>query len=393
MKKTALKLRRGGLSVKGNSIFKSLDLTLEEGGVLLITGPSGSGKSSFFRMLLGLACEDEGWESSGELFLSSRPGWVSQNPTWDLMGNWVKEEAGMKELQMLGAGDLYERRCTELSHGEKTITALAGAFSKDILLLDEPGVCLSKENRSALDSLLKKTGKTALIIDHTPEFLDTADRFLSFDRDPPSEVSREEAAGYLERIPDYCRPEPEGTGLLEVRGDLELSLPGGSCVGVSGDNGSGKTSLLASIAGVSSAADIKCSWMGRPLRGIRKRRGIVSYVPQEPGRFFLARTAGEQAGAWGIPEDILTRFGLSGGMDRPVETLSAGEKQRLAIAGAFSAPVMVLDEPTYGLDAASMEILFEGVREKCSGGGIVFISSHDRRILERLATCGVNLVA
>ncbi len=302
------------------------------------------------------------------------------------MGNWVREEVGLKELSLFGVADLYDKKSSELSHGEKTIAVLAAAFSRDILLLDEPGVCLSAFNLRRLKKLLVSENKTALIIEHTPEFIDIADRFYRFESAEAEEINRDEAVEYLSDLPDYNRPQIFGPPILEVNGEVALKLSGGACVGISGDNGSGKTRFLSALAGVDNRLDITCHWMGRRLKNIKNRRGIISFVPQEPGRYLLENTLGNQAREWSLNDDELRRFNLMGDQSRRIDSLSGGEKQRLALAGAFSAPVLLLDEPTYGLDRNSMESLFAGIREKCERGGIVFISSHDRRILKKLAT-------
>lgn len=393
MSRASVNIKDAGLSISGKRLFEGFNLAVNKGEVVLITGASGSGKSSLFRLLLGLSEEEDGFLYSGEVSVSSRPGWVSQNPTWDLLGNWVKEDTNPEELKLFNAGELYSRRCSDLSHGEKTIVALAGAFSRDILLLDEPGVCLSAENKKLLKRLLVENKKTALIIDHTPDFLDIADTVINFDDDTPRKMSKTAAQEYLTRLPEYVTPEVCGSPLLKIEGDVNLELAAGSCLGVRGDNGSGKTSFLSALAGIRTSKRVSCTWKGKELKSIRKRKGIISYVPQEPGRFFLESRVYEQSLQWRISDEELNRFNLIQKKFSGIDFLSGGEKQRLALAGAFAAPVLIMDEPTYGLDRDSMKVLFNGIKEKCASGGIVIISSHDRRILDKIVTSEVSFAA
>ena len=78
-----LEIKDASLAISGKKLFENFNLKLKKGEIAMVIGPSGSGKSSLFRMILELTPSEEGWSTSGSLKLASRPGWVSQNPSWD----------------------------------------------------------------------------------------------------------------------------------------------------------------------------------------------------------------------------------------------------------------------------------------------------------------------
>jgi iron complex transport system ATP-binding protein len=159
--------------------------------------------------------------------------------------------------------------------------------------------------------------------------------------------------------------------------DLTLTIPGGSRLGVIGPNGSGKTTLLRAIAGlVEHSGEIR---IGGDPPGTLSRRQLarrVALVPQHPvvpagitvtdyvlmGRTpYIPYLATESRRDLAIVASVLDQLDLTGLATRRLDSLSGGERQRAVLARALAqqAPVLLLDEPTTGLDVGHQQQLLE----------------------------------
>lgn len=170
---------------------------------------------------------------------------------------------------------------------------------------------------------------------------------------------------------------------------LDLALPRGSITWLRGTNGSGKTSLLRLLAGLSAPAEGEVLWHGRPTRAATSevRAGIV-YIGHlnalkddltlaEAVTFHaaLAGLANPAAKAWAA----LDRLGLSSRRQAPVRTLSQGQRRRGALArlALDDAPrCWILDEPYDALDRHSVELLSALITAHAERGGSVLLTSH-----------------
>ena len=159
---------------------------------------------------------------------------------------------------------------------------------------------------------------------------------------------------------------------------IDLDLAPGSRTVIVGGNGSGKSTLLRIGAGL--------SW---PNGGTVTLPDRIGYVPERlaartrfTGADYLAhmgRIKGLPAGVINTrSRELLQRLDLRPGADRPIESLSKGNRQKLVLAQAFLGPVglLVLDEPFSGLDPVAHAALGELMHEAQSGGTAVLVSSH-----------------
>ena len=162
----------------------------------------------------------------------------------------------------------------------------------------------------------------------------------------------------------------------DVVRDLSFRIEGGSVVALVGGNGAGKSTLLSLMAGTN-----------RPYRGKVKVRGSVSKLPQEPSLLFTEDTVGADLESKGSLTEYIEAFGLESLMGRHPYDLSGGEKQRLALCEVFStgADILLLDEPTKGLDGEFRERLRSEIEKKKSEGKTVVIVSHDMEFCCRTA--------
>ncbi len=185
------------------------------------------------------------------------------------------------------------------------------------------------------------------------------------------------------------------TGLVKRYGDVEalagldLAVPEGTVLGLLGPNGAGKTTavrilttLLTPDEGQASVAGVDV--LGDP-DGVRRRIGLSGqyaavdeYLTGYENLEMVGRLYGmkaKQAGA--RARDLLERFGLSEAADRPSKTYSGGMRRRLDLAGALVAepPVIVLDEPTTGLDPRSRQQMWEVIADLVASGATVLLTT------------------
>jgi heme exporter protein A len=183
-------------------------------------------------------------------------------------------------------------------------------------------------------------------------------------------------------------------GLTCVRGDrplfagVDLSVGPGEWLHVRGGNGSGKTSLLRLLAGLSQPEAGQVTWGGEPISRIAQdyHRALLflghhAAVKEElTGAENLQLSAQLDGGEIDRAEvdRALGRFGLKGREDLPVRVLSAGQKRRVLLARLMTrkAKLWVLDEPFTALDTRAVEMLGNLAREHLAQGGMAVITSH-----------------
>ena len=177
--------------------------------------------------------------------------------------------------------------------------------------------------------------------------------------------------------------------------DVSFSVPEGSVYGLLGRNGAGKSSLVRCLLGEQKPTAGRAALLGRDVW--KERAAIlaeVGVVPEEPDMpptmsprqvaRFCSRLYPRWDGA-GV-EKRLERFGVPG--DTPFGRLSKGQRAQVALALALaSAPrLLVLDDPTLGLDAVARRAVFEElIGELADRGTTVFITTHDLAGVERIA--------
>ena len=169
---------------------------------------------------------------------------------------------------------------------------------------------------------------------------------------------------------------------------IDLTIPRGSIFGLLGPNGAGKSTLINILAGlVNKTSGSVQIWGFDQDHNPRMSRASIGVVPQELhlDPFFTPFEAMEiQAGLYGVPasdrrtKSLLTALGLGDKMDVGARTLSGGMKRRLLIgkALAHSPPVLILDEPTAGVDIDLRRQLWDFVRELNEDGVTVILTTH-----------------
>lgn len=188
-------------------------------------------------------------------------------------------------------------------------------------------------------------------------------------------------------------------GTMALRG-VSTRFDAGEVVSIEGPNGSGKSTLLNIIGTVlaPTSGEVLYQPGGRSRESLREEIGWVSHetlaYPDLSGRQNLHLTASlhgiDPDRAW---EHSAQRFHLGAFASRPLRTYSRGQRQRIALARALvhSPSLLLLDEPTAGLDADGIERLLEVIRVEASRGAIVLVVTHDVELLGRVATRRLRL--
>lgn len=190
--------------------------------------------------------------------------------------------------------------------------------------------------------------------------------------------------------------------------DITLKVRSGESVALMGRNGSGKSTLLQLAAGLlkPTRGSVQLNRSGQPVLDTRRATlseivRIVGYVPQNPGALLFRDTVLEELAftrqGHGLPADpaadlaLLAELGLAAEAERYPRDLSSGQRQRAALAAILVAepPLLLLDEPTRGLDYAQKAALAAIVQRHKQTGGAVLLATHD---VELAAQCADRVI-
>ncbi|MCO5968095.1 ABC transporter ATP-binding protein [Actinoallomurus soli] len=174
--------------------------------------------------------------------------------------------------------------------------------------------------------------------------------------------------------------------------DLTFAVPRGSVVGLLGPSGCGKTTLMRAVVGVQIVQSGTVTVLGRPA-GHRALRHRIGYATQKPAvyadltvRENLRYFASVLGAAKGDVDRVVDEVGLGGARDQLVASLSGGQLNRASLAVALLGrpELLVLDEPTVGLDPVLRGELWELFHELAARGTTLLVSSH---VMDEAARC------
>ncbi|MBL4538909.1 MAG: ABC transporter ATP-binding protein [Oceanicaulis sp.] len=183
-------------------------------------------------------------------------------------------------------------------------------------------------------------------------------------------------------------PGGKGSPAKEALKGVDLQIPRGSIFGLLGPNGAGKSTFINIFAGlVTKSAGTAKIWGVDIDKDPRRARAAIGVVPQELNMdvfFTPSETLELMAGFYGVPkaerrtQEILTALGLDDKRDAYVRQLSGGMKRRLLVGKALvhNPPVLVLDEPTAGVDIELRRQLWEYVLELNKQGVTIVLTTH-----------------
>jgi Cu-processing system ATP-binding protein len=184
-------------------------------------------------------------------------------------------------------------------------------------------------------------------------------------------------------------------GKLAVLKDINLSLHKGKSYALIGPNGSGKTTLIKLILGMAIPSQGEILVDDESIKNHWRYREKIGYMPQI-GRYPENMRIGQlfdmmkniRGNNMQTDEELVEAFQLQKIVDKRMHALSGGTRQKVsaALAFLFHAPILILDEPTAGLDPVSVEILKEKILTEKQQGKLFMISSHILSDLDELSS-------
>lgn len=190
-------------------------------------------------------------------------------------------------------------------------------------------------------------------------------------------------------------------GSLQVLNDLTLKIPSGQATGIVGPNGSGKTTLIKHLLGLVKPDEGSIVVNGVRLNGTYAYRKDIGYMPQMaqyPENMkvrelidFIIKIRGQEPV---FEDELIELFELKKEMQKPLRTLSGGTKQKVGGLAAlmFDPSILILDEPTAGLDPRSSFRFKQWIKREKDRGKTILLTTHIMSEIEELADYLVLLV-
>lgn len=324
-------------------------------------------------------------------------------------------------LEMLGLSSLKGRDVNQLSGGEGQAVVIAAMLAKDprIMIFDDVVSDLDQKGQvriRGIISQLKKQGITMFIVDSSsPHWLleEAADKVLILDQGQqlyfgtPEEIQQNgELMGKIGAYsPAIEFREPMNSPIAVLMDNVSYAYNGnlavdsvsckiskGSITGIIGHNGSGKTTLAKMIAGLYKPQSGKITLSGKEPYKLPAEQAVmqVAYSPQSTAGMFFTDTVSKELAY--TPKAIRLSnflspetFGLAGLENEHPEFLSTGQRQKLALGCALSSDpqIIILDEPTKGLNQNERRELVDQLLKLQISGKTIVLISHDWPMIAR----------
>lgn len=413
--------------------LRPVNLTIEAGEHVAVTGANGSGKTTLMLLLCGREPTSGVIDRPGAVGLGRLGGTavVMQHPESQVLGTRVADDVvwglppGTRTdvsglLSEVGLAGMEERDTGGLSGGELQRLAVAAALARQpaLLVADEITSMVDQRGRDALLGVLSGlTDRRSMALVHITHYnseAEIASRTVNLSESLDNMVMVAHAAPPTQTVTAIPRG---GAPVLELSGvgheygsgtpwakpalrDVSFTVNEGEGVLIHGGNGSGKSTLAWIMAGLTAPTTGSCLVRGRPAH---EHVGDVAIAFQAARLQLLRSTVDlEVASAAGFsPYDTnrvvaaLATVGLDGSLARRrVDQLSGGQMRRVVMAGLLARwpQALILDEPLAGLDAASQRGLLQLLTDLRRNAGLtVVVISHDFAGLEELCPRTLHL--
>lgn len=437
----AIRLKEVSFKYDGakENVLENINLTVEYGETVLLSGVSGEGKSTLLSIINGVIPFVNSGEFSGsveidgkdvtKLKISERSkliGTVLQNADEQIIYDLVNEEIAFGCENLNITSEEIDRRIERftmlmqieknaktktLSGGQKQrlITASTLAMEQKIIILDEPLANLDTHTAHILLKALRNlanSGYAVLIVEHrldvVKNYIDKVMRIENKQLFTSTDIN--DLNSGIKTIPHADGSLPgevliKGEKLFFAAGDrniidgLDIEIRAGERIVLLGENGCGKTTLMRMLARLNKPNDGALSQtITKSKKANSKWFSKVGYVYQNPTyQLFMPTLLSEisfKAKSEEVAREMINAFGLSGLEQRHPQSLSEGQKRRASIAAvcASEPTVLFLDEPTVGQDYENLCKTVETVNKinKNLGTAIVTVT-HDKRCAGALA--------
>lgn len=437
----AIRLKEVSFKYDGakENVLENINLTVEYGETVLLSGVSGEGKSTLLSIINGVIPFVNSGEFSGsveidgkdvtKLKISERSkliGTVLQNADEQIIYDLVNEEIAFGCENLNIASEEIDRRIERfttlmqieknektktLSGGQKQrlITASTLAMEQKIIILDEPLANLDTHTAHILLKVLRNLaniGYAVLIVEHrldvVKNYIDKVMRIENKQLFTSTDIN--DLNSGIKTVPHADGSLPgevliKGEKLFFAAGDrniidgLDIEIRAGERIVLLGENGCGKTTLMRMLARLNKPNDGALSQtITKSKKANSKWFSKVGYVYQNPTyQLFMPTLLSEisfKAKSEETAREMINAFGLSGLEQRHPQSLSEGQKRRASIAAvcASEPTVLFLDEPTVGQDYKNLCKTVETVNKinKNLGTAIVTVT-HDKRCAGALA--------
>ena len=434
-----------------SKVIEDFSCKVYAGQISLLLGPTGSGKSTILSLIKPeiapqgkqdgsiIVCEQEvsamtqaqSVDTIAFVPQAASRALVCETPLKELA--FGLENRGISEKEMrrrifetvsfFGMESLLHKRNCELSGGEQQLVALAAALvmRPKLLLLDEPTSQLDPFAQKNFTALLERVARelnvAVLVATHdVAAFEHLADARICLDNEKPdalrADSSSRQALCPRSSAPNQASTAADNSPVLEfsavtfaypqseqlVLNKCSLEVAGREIRALVGGNGSGKSTLLKLASGVL-----------RPRRGhiYNQLQQSQGYIPQNPELLFTCQSVGEELAQWQqsgaySDQDIQDLLNASGLLARTTYQklisshpydLSGGQQQLLALVKVMltKARLLILDEPTKGLDAPTKEAVINLLSYAQAEGATILVATHDMQLISRVAD-NVSLV-
>ena len=437
--------------VPNSKVIEDFSCKVYAGQISLLLGPTGSGKSTILS-LIKPEIAPQGKQDGSIIVCGQEVSTMTQAQSVDTIAfvsqvasralvcetplkelAFGLENRGISEKEMrrrifetvsfFGMESLLHKRNCELSGGEQQLVALAAALvmRPKLLLLDEPTSQLDPFAQKNFTALLERVARelnvAVLVATHdVTAFEHLADARICLDGEKPDALqvdgSSRQALCPRSSVPNQASTAADNSPVLEfsavtfaypqseqlVLNKCSLEVMGREIRALVGGNGSGKSTLLKLAAGIL-----------RPRRGrvYNQLQQSQGYIPQNPELLFTCQSVGEELAQWQQSgtysnqdiQDLLEASGLLARttyqklMSSHPYDLSGGQQQLLALVKVMLTKprLLILDEPTKGLDVPTKEAVINLLSYAQAGGATILVATHDMQLISRVAD-NVSLV-
>ena len=434
-----------------SKVIEDFSCKVYAGQISLLLGPTGSGKSTILSLIkpeiapqgkqegsiivcgqeVSTMTQAQSVDTIAFVLQAASRALVCETPLKELA--FGLENRGVSEKEMrrrifetvsfFGMESLLHKRNCELSGGEQQLVALAAALvmRPKLLLLDEPTSQLDPFAQKNFTALLERVARelnvAVLVATHdVTAFEHLADARICLDNEKPDVLQADSSSRQTlcprSSAPNQASTVAGDTPVLEfsavtfaypqseqlVLNKCSLEVTGREIRALVGGNGSGKSTLLKLAAGIL-----------RPRRGrvYNQLQQSQGYIPQNPELLFTCQSVGEELAQWQQSgaysdqdiQDLLEASGLLARttyqklMSSHPYDLSGGQQQLLALVKVLltTPRLLILDEPTKGLDAQTKEAVINLLSYAQAEGTTILVATHDMQLISRVAD-NVSLV-